>query len=118
MATVKRTTSTTVSKSPARTLPSIPAEPQSPRRLAGRADELPDQLPGGEDNQWPDVPTDGDSPRPEENQDVPVVTVGQEQLERSREMQEMGIANWVAAHDERDPADQPQQVAGVGPYEQ
>jgi hypothetical protein len=45
------------------------------------------------------------------------MTVGEEQLQRSREMQEMGIANWVAAHDERDPDQQPQQVAGVTPLE-
>jgi hypothetical protein len=101
MATVKRTTSTTVQARP-RTLP--PLE-QSPSRLGGRVD-APEQLP---ENQWPDVPVDPESEAVESQ----VVTVGQEQLERSREMQEMGIANWVAAHDERDPADQPQQVAGV-----
>jgi hypothetical protein len=115
MATVKRTTTTV--KTPARTLPSIPQEPQSPSRLQGRVDS-PEHLPGSPDNEWPDVPDEGESPRPEENQDIPVVTVGQEQLERSREMQEMGIHNWIAAHDERDPENQPQQVAGVGPYEQ
>lgn len=66
----------------------------------------------------PEYEAEGESPRPEENQAIPVKTVGQEQLERSREMQAMGINNWVAAHDERDPNAQPEAVAGVGPYEQ
>jgi hypothetical protein len=106
MATIKRTAHTTVQAAP-RTLP--PLE-QSPSRLGDRA---PGQLPGVEDNQWPDVPVDPESEAVESQ----VVTVGQEQLKRSREMQEIGIANWVAARDERDPADRPQQVAGVTPLE-
>lgn len=42
-----------------------------------------------------------------------IETVGEEQLRRSREMQEMGIQNWVEAHDERKPENMNQQVAGV-----
>jgi hypothetical protein len=104
MATVKRTTSTTISR---RTLPSLP-EDTAPSRLGGRTDE-PGQLP---DNQWPEVDPDAGVAT-----ETTIVTVGEEQLARSREMQEMGIANWVAAHDERDPDQQPQQVAGVTPLE-
>jgi electron transfer flavoprotein alpha/beta subunit len=71
-------------------------------------------LPESPDNQWPDVPTDPDQEAAEQ---TTVVTVGEEQLQRSLEMQEMGIDNWVRAHDERDPDYQQQQVAGVTPLE-
>lgn len=43
----------------------------------------------------------------------PVVTVGEEQLARSREMEAMGVENWKAANDQRSPEDQPQSVQGV-----
>jgi hypothetical protein len=113
MATIKRTTSTTIGRAPQRTLPSLP-EDSAPQRLGGRVDE-PGQLPEGPpDNQWPEVPTDPDQ---EIAEGTTVVTVGEEQLQRSREMQEMGISNWVAAHDERGPDYQQQQVAGVTPLE-
>jgi hypothetical protein len=107
MATIKRTTSTTIGRAPQRTLPSLP-EDSAPQRLGSRVDE-PGQLPEGPpDNQWPEeVPPD--EPMPVSD----VVTVGEEQLQRSREMQEIGISNWVAAHDERGPDYQQQQVDGV-----
>jgi hypothetical protein len=112
MATVKRTTTTTV-QARRTTLP--PLE-QSPSRLGGRVDS-PGQLPEGPpDNQWPDVPVDPES----EIEGAPseVVPVGVEQLERSQEMQAMGIANWVAAHDERTPEElESRSVQGVGPLE-
>jgi hypothetical protein len=109
MATIKRTTTTTY-RAPQRPRP----EPEQPiygqdSRLPDEPSTLPEYAP---DNQWPDVPVE-----PEQMPVSDVVTVGEEQLQRSREMQEMGIANWVAAHDERDPDQQPQQVAGVTPLE-
>ena len=78
--------------------------------------DQPDQsLPDETDQGYPD---EGEwSPRPEENQAIPVKTVGQEQLERSREMQEMGIQNWIDAHDDRNPDNQQQAVAGVSTLE-
>jgi hypothetical protein len=119
MATIKRTTTTY--RAPQRPAPRPEPEPEydppSRRPLQGRLPDSnePGQLPEyAPDNQWPDVPVDPDS---EQLPVSEVVTVGQEQLERSREMQEMGIHNWVAAHDERDPDQQPQQVAGVVPLE-
>jgi hypothetical protein len=110
MATIKRTTSTTVQAR--RTLPSL-------NQRGGRAPEepttLPELPPDAPDNEWPDVPVD-----PEIEADAPseVVPVGVEQLERSREMQAMGIANWVAAHDERTPEElESHAVPGVSPLE-
>jgi len=109
MATIKRTTTTTY-RAPQRPAP----QPEQPiygqdSRLPDEPSTLPEYAP---DNQWPDNP-----PEAEQMPVSDVVTVGEEQLQRSREMQEMGIANWVAAHDERDPDQQPQQVAGVTPLE-
>lgn len=43
----------------------------------------------------------------------PVVTIVDEQRARSDEIASMGVEAWKAAHDERDPADKPQTVAGV-----
>jgi hypothetical protein len=101
MATIKRTTTTTY-RAPQRTAPPpIYGQPDEPSTL-------PEYAP---DNQWPDDP---------EAEQLPVsdvVPVGVEQLARSQEMEAMGIANWVAAHDERDPDQQPQQIAGVTPLE-
>ena len=55
---------------------------------------------------------------PEEAEDEnKVVTVGEEQLQRSLEMQAMGIEAWKQAHDERPIDEQQQAVEGVGPYE-
>jgi hypothetical protein len=110
MATIKRTTTTTY-RAPQRPAPR--PEPEQPiygqdSRLPDEPSTLPEYAP---DNQWPDVPDQEVAEQPT------VLTVGEEQLQRSREMQEMGIANWVAAHDERDPDQQPQQVAGVTPLE-
>jgi hypothetical protein len=52
---------------------------------------------------------------PEAEEEAPrVVTVGEEQLARSLEMQAMGIEAWKAAHDERNPDQTEQSVAGVG----
>jgi hypothetical protein len=109
MATIKRTTTTY--RAPQRPAPEPDYDPPPRGPLQGRTDEpstLPEYPP---DNQWPDVPDQ------EVAEQTTIVTVGQEQLQRSREMQEMGIHNWVAAHDERDPDQQPQQVAGVTPLE-
>jgi hypothetical protein len=104
MATINRTTTTTY-RAPQRPRP----EPEQP--IYGQPDEpstLPEYAP---DNQWPDDPEAEQLPVSE------VVPVGVEQLARSQEMEAMGIANWVAAHDERDPDQQPQQIAGVTPLE-
>jgi hypothetical protein len=101
MATIKRTTTTTY-RAPQR------PEPQPEQPIYGQGSEE-----SPPDNQWPEV-----EPEPEsESTEQQVVPVGVEQLQRSQEMETMGIANWVAAHDERDPADQPQQVEGVTPLE-
>jgi hypothetical protein len=108
MASKTSYTKTTVSRTSAR--PPYRPEPQpEPSEPGYESTE-------GEDNRWDDNPTVGD-PRPEEAQAIPIKTVGQEQLERSREMQAMGIQNWVDAHDERDPNQQPQAVEGVTPLE-
>lgn len=105
--TIKRTT---IHHAPTRRPPPLP-EPEPPRRaLGGRPPEIeqpiyqPDEIPP--DEQAP--------PEDEENK---VVTVGEEQLERSREMQAMGIEAWKQAHDERPVDEQQQAVEGVGPYE-
>jgi hypothetical protein len=104
MATVKRTTTTV--KTPQR------EQPPEEIEQSGLGDRWP-EAPVGDNTEspWPDE----ESARPEEA--VLVKTVGQEQLERSREMQAMGIDNWVAAHDERDPEDQPRAIEGVTPLE-
>jgi hypothetical protein len=98
MATVKRTTTTY--RAPQRPAP----QPEQP--IYDEPSTLPEYAP---DNQWPDVP--------EQTPVSDVVPVGVEQLARSQEMQAMGIANWVAAHDERGPDYQQEQVAGVTPLE-
>jgi hypothetical protein len=100
MATIKRTTSTTISRTP----PPLPAdEPPQRQGLGGR---LPD-------NRWPDVGVEEVEPgAPAQGEVIPV---GVEQLQRSQEMQAMGIHNWVAAHDERNPDYQQQAVEGVSP---
>jgi hypothetical protein len=115
MATIRRTTTTL--KTPQRTLPSL----NQPNR-GGRAPEGPTTLPelppdeSPPDNEWPDVPVDPEI-EAEAAENV-VIPVGVEQLERSREMQAMGIANWVAAHDERTPEElESHAVQGVGPLE-
>ena len=103
--TIKRTT---IHHSPSRRPPPLPEPPR--RALGGRAPEIeqpiyqPDEIPP--DEQAP--------PEDEENK---VVTVGEEQLQRSLEMQAMGIEAWKQAHDERPPDEQQQSVEGVGPYE-
>jgi hypothetical protein len=110
MATVKRTTTTTTAYRRPAPQPEQPIYGQD-SRLPDEPEQLPESPP---DNEWPDVPVD---PEAEQMPVSDVVPVGVEQLERSREMQEMGIANWVAAHDERGPDYQQEQVAGVTPLE-
>ena len=108
--TIKRTT---VHHSPARRRtdapPPLPQRPSFGRPPTDADIEQPiyqpDELP----------PPDEQAPEGEENK---VVTVGEEQLERSREMQAMGIEAWKQAHDERPPDEQQQSVQGVGPYEE
>jgi hypothetical protein len=98
---IKRTTTTTISRTP----PPLPAD-EPPQRLGGR-------LPSSEDNRWPDVGVEEVEPgAPAQGEVIPV---GVEQLQRSQEMQAMGIHNWVAAHDERNPDYQQQAVEGVSP---
>jgi hypothetical protein len=93
MATIKRTTTTTY-RAPLRP-PPMPEQP------------MPDE-------EWEGAPPEIEAEAEAEQLPVSdVVPVGVEQLERSQEMEAMGIANWVAAHDERDPDQQPQQIAGV-----
>jgi hypothetical protein len=46
-----------------------------------------------------------------------VKTAGEEQLERSEEMEREGIEKWKARHDMRDEKDRPRQVPGVSPTE-
>jgi hypothetical protein len=100
MATVKRTA--TAYRTPQR-----PPQPEQPIE-----EPLPDE------NRWDDNPPEVEAEAEAEQLPVSdVVPVGVEQLERSQEMEAMGIANWVAAHDERDPDQQPQQIAGVTPLE-
>jgi hypothetical protein len=107
MATIKRTTTTSY-RAPA---------PRPPYQRPEPEPEPEPSEPGYEaSNRWPDNPPDVD-PEAEQLPVSEVVPVGVEQLERSREMQEMGIANWVAAHDERGPDYQQEQVAGVTPLE-
>ncbi len=40
-------------------------------------------------------------------------TVGEEQMERSEEIERMGVDNWKDSVDTRDPKDRPRQVPGV-----
>jgi hypothetical protein len=113
MATVKRTTSTTISRTP----PPLPQD-EPPQRLASRLPNAPGQLPDEPpppDNQWPGVEPEEVEPGAPAQSDV--VPVGVEQFQRSQEMQAMGIHNWVAAHDERNLDEPQQQVAGVIDYE-
>jgi hypothetical protein len=51
---------------------------------------------------------------PETQPDPPVRTAADEQRERSQDIQDKGVEAVKAAHDERDPKDRPQAVAGVG----
>jgi hypothetical protein len=44
-----------------------------------------------------------------------VKTIGDEQRERSTEIEKVGVAKWVEEHDQRDPADKPRAVEGVAP---
>jgi hypothetical protein len=74
-------------------------ERQASRQPPPSAAEGPDQ---GEDPQAAATP--------------PVVTVVDEQRARSAEIQAMGVENWKAAHDERDPEAKPQTVAGVSTH--
>jgi hypothetical protein len=103
MATVKRTTTTV----------------RTPQR---QAEEKPEQAAAG--GRWPEVdqglPTEPEGPDPDqpEAETEEVVTVGQEQLGRSQEIEAMGVENWKAAHDERGPDYQQQQVEGVGPHQE
>ena len=43
----------------------------------------------------------------------PVETIADEQRERSAEIEEQGVDAWKAAHDERDPDEEPKVVPGV-----
>ena len=106
MATVKRTTSTTISRTP----PPLPQD-EPPQRRASRLPNTPGQLP----DEWPGVEPEEIEPGAPAQSDV--VPVGVEQFQRSQEMQAMGIHNWVAAHDERNLDEPQQQVAGVIDYE-
>ena len=63
-------------------------------------------------------PHDDDKPEPHVEglhgqEQPPVLTVADEQRERSAEIQRVGIDAWKAAHDERGPDDKPKQVPGV-----
>lgn len=51
---------------------------------------------------------------PEAQPDPPVRTAADEQRERSQDIEAKGVEAVKAAHDERDPKDRPQAVAGVG----
>jgi hypothetical protein len=57
-------------------------------------------------------PTHRPHPSP---QGKPSTTIQTDQLVRSQEMEEMGMDNWIRAHDERDPNAKPKQVPGVAP---
>jgi hypothetical protein len=58
-------------------------------------------------------PLEHEQQHPEER----VKTAGEEQLERSEEMEREGIEKWKARHDTRDERDRPRQVPGVSPTE-
>jgi hypothetical protein len=93
------TTIKTGARYPTRPLPQAPQQPE----------QLPDQPPP--DMEWP----------PEEEVQPPEAevcrTIADEQRERSEEIQAMGVQNWIDAHDQRNPENQQQQVAGViAPY--
>jgi hypothetical protein len=73
-----------------------------------------------------DIPNEGPDPqeaklrpwelaatRPQEEEAV--LTVAQEQRERSEEIQAEGVERYKARHDERDPRDRPRTVPGVSP---
>lgn len=59
----------------------------------------------------PGYPAEPDEPEAVEPDTV--VTVGEEQLARSAEIEAMGVENWKAAHDERNPNQAHRSVQGV-----
>lgn len=67
----------------------------------------------------PDYPESPDYETPDEEAAASdVVTIGEEQLARSAEIEAMGVENWKAAHDERRPSEEQRSVQGVGSLEQ
>lgn len=90
---------------PTRPLPQAPQQPE----------QLPDQPP-----EWPPeegLPPEMETQPPEIYPGEPCRTIADEQRERSEEIQAMGVQAWIDAHDQRNPENQQQQVAGViAPY--
>ena len=64
--------------------------------------------------EWQEPVPEPEITEPEQQPVSEVVTVQEEQLARSQEMEAMGVNAWVAAHDERGPEYQQQAVEGVG----
>lgn len=109
---------------PARPTPPPPPQPAyappQPGATAGPAQTYP---PGSRYAR--DIPSEGPDPqeaklRPWElaatqAQEEPVLTVAQEQRERSEAMQEEGVERYKARLDDRDPRERPRTVPGVSP---
>ena len=122
---------------PARQAPPHPANPPAypPNRPApgeaptGRATVAPAQTYPPGSRYMDRAERGGEGPDPQESmlrsyelaatraQEEPVVTVAQEQRERSEAMAEEGVERFKARSDTRDPRDRPRTVAGVSPTE-
>lgn len=66
----------------------------------------------------PDVEEPVEPEEPEAVEPETVVTVGEEQMARSAEIEAMGVEEWKRQHDERRPDEQQRAVEGVGSLEQ
>jgi hypothetical protein len=111
---------------PANAPPAYPVNRPAPGEApTGRATVAPAQTYPPGSRYARDIP--GEGPDPQESklrpyeltatraQEEPVVTIAQEQRERSEAMQEEGVERFKARLDDRDPDERPRTVAGVSP---
>jgi hypothetical protein len=110
---------------PARPTPPPPARPVAPPAQPGATAGPAQTYPPGS-RYARDIPNEGPDPqeaklRPWElaatraQEEEAVLTVAQEQRERSEAMQEEGVERYKARLDDRDPRDRPRTVPGVSP---